>query len=421
MIVLFNFNSYLGGGETLFVRMANYLEKKREDYFLFFLKGGYIEKDLERTGIPKQKCHAIVQGVDYYYLRTSERDSLLDEIKNVLPKREVYYLVSFCSRDLYTVCALNNRCDRFRIGHLILHDQDNLYLCQTLFDKFLFKYFNKRRFSSKRMIAFNIKLYTELSEKYSLVPQSDIQVKLWGQRYGIPLDYEKVVPLPTYDFSTSKDPIITDRTEEKKIIWIGRFVDFKLPALCAMLNFVSNHADYSLTIVGKGDEKFVKNYISQNNIDTNRVSFIGEIPYGELGEIIRKHTVGYAMGTSIVEIGKYGVPVIMALGSPSAHIFKYDICGGVYFDVDKGNVGDNLYYDNNEDLQPRIEDAIEIIQNDYVNVSNKCYNFMKESFDLSKNIDLYIKFLTQERGHFKIESSLPKCSQLRRFLYYKIK
>ncbi len=421
MIVLFNFNSYLGGGETLFVRMANYLEKKGEDYFLFFLKGSYIEKDLERTGIPKQKCHAIDGGVDYYYLRTSERHSLLEEIKNTLQKRDIYYLVSFCSRDLYTVCALNNLSDRFRIGHLILHDQDNLYVCQTILDKFISKYFKKRKFSSKRMIAFNTKLYTELSEKYILIPQSDIQVKLWSQRYGIPLDYEKVVPLPTYDFSSSEDPIITDRTEEKRIIWVGRFVDFKLPALCAMMNFVSTHADYSLTIVGKGNDSFINYYVRQNGLDTSRMTFVGEVPYGELGDLISRHSIGYAMGTSIVEIGRYGIPVIMALGSPSFQLFNKNVCGGLYNNVGKGNVGDNLYLNDDESILPTIDDAISVIERNYQKSAIDCYTYIKRSFDLNTNIDSYIRLIRGCEMHHQINLQIPQSSEIRRLLYSCVK
>lgn len=417
MIALFNFNSYLGGGETLFVRMANFLEKQGENYILFLKKGSYIEGDLLRIGIPDSRLHAVEREIDYYYLKKEDRELLLDEIEVAIPRGEDCYLVSFCTRDLYTVCELNNRNSRYRISHLILHNQDNLYVCQTILDKFISKYMNNRQFSSKQMIDFNAQLFTEVSKKYALIPQNDIQVKLWGERFGIPLDYEKVVPLPTYDFNMTEEPTISDRSKEKKIIWIGRFVDFKLPALCAMIRFVSTHPDYYLTIVGKGDDKSINNYVHRHGLDTSRMTFVGEVQYSELGGIIKNHSIGYAMGTSIVEIGKYGIPVIMALGNPSFQFFDKDVCGGLYDNVGKGNVGDNLYLNDNEALQPTIEDTISTIEKDYVKSTEKCYAYIKRSFDLNTNIDSYIRIIRGCEIHHQIDCRIPQSSGIRRLLY----
>lgn len=48
MIALINFNTYLGGGETLFVRLAEYFEKKCPELLLFYKSESYIESDIKK-------------------------------------------------------------------------------------------------------------------------------------------------------------------------------------------------------------------------------------------------------------------------------------------------------------------------------------------------------------------------------------
>ena len=45
----FNFNTYLGGGETLIVRWAEYLKKEHYDFKVFYKTGSYIDNDLRQN------------------------------------------------------------------------------------------------------------------------------------------------------------------------------------------------------------------------------------------------------------------------------------------------------------------------------------------------------------------------------------
>lgn len=124
------------------------------------------------------------------------------------------------------------------------------------------------------MMKFNTNLFREVQSKGVLIPMSEVIVRLWG-RYGIQIPKDNIVPLPTCSFPDySFKPV-----NNKKILWIGRFVNFKLPSLCAMLNFLKRHPDYSLSVVGYGAEKFVQDYMDKNCIDRNQVVFLGKV-YG---------------------------------------------------------------------------------------------------------------------------------------------
>jgi hypothetical protein len=72
MIVLFNTNEYLGGGETLLLRLGMYLSKSGP-ITVITSKGSYISKNINFD------CELFeVDSFDYYYMSNKER---IDYIK----------------------------------------------------------------------------------------------------------------------------------------------------------------------------------------------------------------------------------------------------------------------------------------------------------------------------------------------------
>lgn len=413
MIVLINFNTYLGGGETLFVRLAEYFEKKYPELLLFYKSDSYIESDIKKKGINKKNCCPINLPVDYYYLNDAERKDLRNAILYSFDRDVKYEVFSFCARDLYLTTDLTKeKSYKIKLAHLILHDQDNLYCCQTLLEKLILKMRGKRLFSSKKMIEFNKTLFNEVQSKGTLIPMSETIVKLWSNTYGIKMPMKNVVPLPTCTFPDYFFKPINN----KKILWIGRFVDFKLPSLCAMLNFLKRHSDYSLSIVGYGAENFVRDYLNKNNINRNQVVFLGKVDYDQLGKVIQEHAIGYAMGTSIIEMAQYGIPVIMAMASPDYKLFNKDICGGLYVNKSLGNIGVDLFYDNDLNKFPTIDETISSIESDYLNSAKSSYECIKKMFDFETNAEAYISSL--KRGEYiNYNIAIPKASFLRKIAY----
>ena len=103
MIALFNFNSYLGGGETIFTRWAEYLNKKGVECRLFYPEQSFIADELLRLGIPDKNLCPFSGNPNYYYLTDKERASLVNWIYEKLKGLNDVKLVSFCSRELYTL------------------------------------------------------------------------------------------------------------------------------------------------------------------------------------------------------------------------------------------------------------------------------------------------------------------------------
>lgn len=418
MLVLLNLNSYLGGGETLFVRMSGFLNNSDIAYKVICAKESYIINDLKKRGITEPVYTIPNERVDYYYLNKDDRLNLVNDILQILSQYDSVSLVTFCMRDLYTISQVAKSHKNCKVVHLVLHYQDNLYLCQSLTDKIVKKFFGKESYSRKEHTLFNNSLFNMLCENDAIIPMSDLMVKFWNKRFRINLKYDNVVALPTHDFPKEKP-----KTPENnhKIIFIGRIVDFKIPGLCVMLNFINSHLEYSLTVVGNGDMKSIKNYINQKNINCSRINFIGQVDYSELGTIIKQHSIGYAMGTSVVEICRYGLPSIMALSTPDHKLFNKDICGGLYANCVRGNVGDNLFAGESEDEQPLLEDVIRSLEENYEKAAHDCYEYVRNDYDFTRNIKRYLEIIDKAKVTDFSSVDIPLCPPLRKVVFSQFK
>lgn len=414
MIAIFNFNTYLGGGETLLVRWATYLKNNKIDCRLFYKKGSYIERDLTGNGIRKTQLCPIESDVDYYYLSKSKRETLIHEIHSYLKDIPSIQLVSFCARELYTLvdyCKINKTAT---LAHMILHNQDNLYLCQSLLDKIKVKMGISRDFSRKSMIKYNADLFNLVSEKSVVISQSALQAALLKGKFGIIIKEGHVVALPVCDFSKIEriKPVNNHR-----VIWIGRICDTKIPSLCAMMRVINKLDGYRLTVVGDGDMDVIDKFISENSIDRSKFDFVGEVQYAQLEDIIKGHSVGYAIGTSIMEIGKYGIPTIMALYAPDCKQFKTNVCGGLYSNVSLGNIGDNFFYPEFGENEEDIEDVLKYIDNNYEKAGEDCYNYIKDTCDLNGNLTQYMNLINQSKEVDTSEIVVPEASFVRKIAY----
>lgn len=412
MYALFNFNKYLGGGETIFVRWADYLRRNNIDCRLFYAAEGFISDEMKRLQLPEKYLCAYKGDVNYYYQNANERASFVHWIVKKLAGLKDVKLISFCMRDLYTLVDVAKQSDFYTITHLILHDQDNLYVCQTICDKLVQKFIGKRKFSDAKQIEFNNKLFRELVGAGGLIAEK-MTTKIVMRRYGIEIDDEIIVPPPMCDFPKEVPRVVNN----KRIIWIGRVVDFKLPAICSMLDFVCRNKEYSFTVVGDGNIDYLRKYMSDRDLDGSNVNFRGIVSYNEIANVIKEHSIGYACGTSIVEIGRFGLPVITALASPLHKLFKRSICGGLYNNKYKGNEGNNLFIGETEEDQPTIEETIALIERDFYKAAVQSYHAMKEDFDLVPNIKKYHAITDEAKRGDAPNIGIPYSSMIRRFLF----
>ena len=385
LIVLINLNNYLGGGETLMVRFAEYLQGKGVEFLCLCAVGSYVHADLQRKGIIPEAILAINTSPDYYYLDNCDRQLLVDEIAFKVTNRPVRF-VSFCMRDLYTVNAFASRLSCVAIIHLILHIQDDLYVGQTITEKISYYLTGRRRFGNARIINFNRRILSMLNKHGGLICMADLIAVAWRRNFGINIPQNNIVPLPSFVAMTKAS--ILDNTN-RKIIWIGRLVDFKIPALLAMIDFLAVAIDYRLTIVGDGDRRALLMRMKKHNISVGRVIFLGEVPYAELGNVICDHSIGYAMGTSLIELARFRIPVIVALASYAHTTFSRPICGGLFFNQPRGCDGSELAVYSEDEIDTTIPDAVRQIEIDWGTLADACYNYARNNYAVEANFKAY--------------------------------
>ena len=415
VIVLLNFNEYLGGGETLMVRFSEYLKKNKINFLVFCPTNSYTHSDLQKKNIDKSFIKTTSLNPNYYYLSESKRKDFLDDIKAKIGNQSKVRFVTFALRELYTTFDISKEFEKCSITHLILHPQDHLFLGETIIDKFFYKMFLLRNFSHNRIIKFNQKLLFILHNNNSLISMSEIINIFWKRSFEIKIPDSLTVPLPSFKVLDLEHRSISNN----KIIWIGRLVDFKIPSIIAMINFISNQNKYDLSIVGEGDIKKIQDYLYLHKLETKRIHFLGKVPYDKLGDVIQKHSIGYAMGTSLIELVKYKIPVIVALASLDHRFFENQICGGLFFDKSKGYDGTELINNSPKNIKTTIKATIKEIELDYDKVSQNCYDYAKNNFSEDENFSKYLEIIqnSNELNRLDKKTKIPRASFLRNILY----
>lgn len=416
MIVLFNFNTYLGGGETLLVRFSDYMYIHNIPFHAYCMRDSFIAQQMEKNGIPQSFYTCIENNCNYPYLSRAERNILLEEIEKDLPASKDYHYLSFCLRDLYILVDLNKK-HQGSISHLVLHNQDYLYLGRTLLDGLKEKIFGTRTFNNKKNLEFNHTIINLVNDKRGLIPMSWIIVQLWKKEAGVDIPEDMIVSLPSF---SKKEDVKLKTDNNKKIIFIGRLVDFKFASLFAMFNYIKCHPEYQLTVVGDGDKVRALNYIQEHNIPADNVTFRGEVSYSELPNVISEHSIGYAAGTSIIECAQQGIPVIMALQNNANKPFQNDICGGLFYKTTKGNLGEDLCIYQESEIKTTIDGAVAEIENDYHLAAQRCYEYVMNEYSNDANFEEYIKRIKASGIIDTSNIDVPYAGIIRKWLFARI-
>jgi glycosyltransferase involved in cell wall biosynthesis len=415
LIVLVNLNEYLGGGETLMVRFAEYLQRKGADFICVCATGSYAFSDLKRKGISSASILTIDISPDYFYSSRVDREILAAEINSKILSKPAC-LVSFCMRDLYTTWGVSATLSHVKLVHLILHIQDDLYVGQTVLERITYKLTGRRHFSNSQAINFNRWLLETLNENGALICMADVISQAWRKNFGIAIAPTRIVPLPSFVAPAANS---AQEQVNHKIIWIGRLVDFKIPALLAMVDFLGTASKYQLTIVGDGDRGAILARMKERRVSADRVNFVGEVSYAELEKVICGHSIGYAMGTSLIELARFRIPVVIALASYAHVTFRRPICGGLFFDQPRGCDGSELSIRSEDEIATTIKDAMRVIENDWKLVADSCYAYARDNYSAEENFAAYKAIIENSRylSDKHKATQIPTAPFSRRFFY----
>ena len=154
-----------------------------------------------------------------------------------------------------------------------------------------------------------------------------------------------------------------------------------------------------------------------NRIPMDKITMAGEVAYKDLPSVIKRHAIGYAAGTSIIEIAQQGKPVIMALQSNKTRKFEKDICGGIFYNTTKGNLGEDLCITKERSIATTVAEAVREIEKDYRAAAQKCFEYVNAEYNQEKNFEGYLKVIDMAPEYCGDDVKIPYSGGLRRMLY----
>tara|TARA_R110002167_G_scaffold3623_4_gene17661 strand:+ start:24090 stop:24857 length:768 start_codon:yes stop_codon:yes gene_type:complete len=154
------------------------------------------------------------------------------------------------------------------------------------------------------------------------------------------------------------------RSSQIKIICISRFVDFKISAVLGIMRYAASSDNVKLIVIGHGILKFILDIWMFLRKPDNIEILVDVLP-NELGIYIDQSDIGFAQGTSILEISKRGLPVIIAPYSRLRDLFKSNFqCLGIFGVTNaKYEFGDLYDMENCETFS--ISECVNSITSDY--------------------------------------------------------
>lgn len=409
MILLFNLNSYLGGGEVLLVRMAKELKSRGVDCGVLCSAGSYIEKETSTMGI-YYKTWPIAND-SLVYMSKNDKNKVRKFMSDTFETCKDLTVFTFCMRDTY------NAAEFFRTvqgGHV--------KLCMGIFHPDETKYISKLSFHKNKIIESNRAVLREYHAADSIAFMNDRNLESCLPGADV-MEY-KIIPLPI-PLDKSDDcrgkKSIADK-EIYHVIWIGRFVDFKFTGIMNIIKFMEKNPKFYLTMVGYGPyEQKMRKYIEKHNI--RNVELRGQIKPEEIKEVVSEMDLGYATGTSILEIAQYGVPTVISPMLGAKYCKKYENrCVGIFGATGNYNVGEVTSRDYGTLL--KLDETMYDVVKNYEQYEDRGEQFIRE-FELGRVVSAYQELFKECKLEACDVRSIPPtpglAKRIYKALYYKIK
>ena len=291
MILISNFNLYVGGGEAIALEYSKYLKYKGYSYKLLCLKGSFIEKSAI-----DEKLEFIAVDSKFSSLIFSSTNVHL-ELASLIEKQifnNSFSILTITFRDLYnTLSILPYLKKEIRICHYILHPED-------------FKYgLSFRILKRKFHLDFNNNLLKILNQhSYLVLPNPNAKgiIENYNNKY-IPFCIESI------DIKQNTENRNID-FERINVITISRFVDFKIASVIGIMIYSVFRKNISLTVIGYG--KWYLLVLLVSLLAPRRINLIGKCSKADLIQRINENDILYAQGTTLLLGISLGLPSLIS-------------------------------------------------------------------------------------------------------------
>ena len=158
------------------------------------------------------------------------------------------------------------------------------------------------------------KPFLESSDRrHSLFVMGNEVLASHNREYGLHLA-ARILPIAV----ESGDNRYVSNPNRHQILSVGRLEHFKtynLTMLDAIRELRSEYPDIHYTIVGRGPmHQAIEEAVREKGLDAN-VALVDFVPYDHLVELVPRFDIHVGMGTTVLDLGRYGLPSLLAIES----------------------------------------------------------------------------------------------------------
>lgn len=250
-------------------------------------------------------------------------------------------------------------------------------------------------------------LLHNLVDKKSVLFMDGASFRSTCDRLGLTLESPSFIPVPCEVPSLRRKVTPSIGRTELSFAWLGRVGDFKTHILAYSLRKLSDYAQKTRTpmafhIIGNGPDV---HRIKQLNVEHRffRIIWSGTLIGEPLDNYLLEHIdMLWAMGTSALEGGKLGIPSILldlAYGPvPEGYRFRW------LFESPEYGLGELIGTTNYEANNRSLEIAIESVQSNYEDLSERTYQYCMQHHSIESVAELFLDAASKasfQYGDFK--------------------
>ena len=355
-----------------------------------------------------------ISDVSVIYINKSQKiyldeNSILITTANLIRKLDLYFCGEF--KIIAWIVQINNLTPAVpRIGSFQY----------TKFFQILFK---KTILESEYRKIDNLTLYLDSNNSIYSMDEAcnDVFFRYFKRRF----DRYLPVVIPEEKF-LKIDERMEKPSEILKCIWVGRLDgEFKNPILHHILIDIADYAkkynkNIVFDIIGNGPGLKSAQNIASSLLGIE-INFLGEKRGEELRALICASDIGFAMGTSALEISACGTPVVLLDASygvvPKAYKYQWlyeskGYCIGRSIDTSPDKTLGNT---------KNIEDIFSELIKDYEKIRNLCYAHVRRSHSIEALREKILIAIQQASSNFQVMASLnlfskPYWYHIKRFI-----
>lgn len=353
MIYFFYPSNIMGGAEYLMVNTANLLSDAGMPVGVVDFSDGWVLNNINNGLIKKEY---ILKNIK---IQLDEKDILITTANN-LYKLDNYFSTGDAKVLFWVVQPYN-----------VILGLPN-FLAQSKICKLIGSIYIKRKIICHKK---NLELILNKNSIVSMDSECDRVINL---NYG--LNYKNFLPIFVKDGDFKTELCKVKKNNVIEMVWLGRIdLDFKIHILKKLLldiELIRNEFEKKIifNIIGNGPglddlQIFIKKNI---NFDIN---FLGELKGNNLSFILEKSDIGFAMGTSALDIAIKKIPtVLLDFSYKKVNDYNYRWI----FETEGYVLGRDIKLLSNFDIvsMKSLGQIFDELNNDQVKLSELCFNYV---------------------------------------------